>query len=491
MFDKRLHEYWEPPQHGRARALVERMRASWRDEARAAADRLDAIGELFEMRRAERGEEADWAVDTWAAVGGEVAAAFRISLAMAGSYLHQALAMRERLPQVAAVFRTGDIDYRTFHMLVYRTGLITDAQLLAVVDGQLAVAVPRWPSMTRGRLAGQVDRIVGKADADAVRRRHESRNEREVSICDLEGGMSEIHGSLVSPDAHALDSRLDAVAATVCERDPRSHAQRRADALGVLAAGADRLGCRCGRDDCAAGARRPAAPVVIHVIAEQTTLDGGDAPASEGGVDTLIAPELLRELARSATLVPLAHPAGAPPETGYVPSTALADFVRCRDLTCRAPGCDRPAAHCDLDHTIPWADGGATHASNLKTLCRTHHLLKTFWGWRDEQLPDGTVIWRLPDGHTYVTTPGSALLFPSLCAPTGTPPRRAVVADERCGERTAMMPRRQRTRSQNRAHQVAAERHRNRQARYPAVDRGQQPTQAGPAPPDDDDPPPF
>ncbi len=23
------------------------------------------------------------------------------------------------------------------------------------------------------------------------------------------------------------------------------------------------------------------------------------------------------------------------------------------------------------------------------------------------------------DGHTYVTTPGSVLLFPSLCAPTG------------------------------------------------------------------------
>ena len=46
-------------------------------------------------------------------------------------------------------------------------------------------------------------------------------------------------------------------------------------------------------------------------------------------------------------------------------------------------------------------------------------MLKTFGGWRDEQLPDGTVIWLLPNGHTYVTTPGSALLFPDLCVPTG------------------------------------------------------------------------
>ncbi|REO02017.1 HNH endonuclease, partial [Mycobacterium tuberculosis] len=82
----------------------------------------------------------------------------------------------------------------------------------------------------------------------------------------------------------------------------------------------------------------------------------------------------------------------------------LAAFVRARDLTCRAPGCDRPATQCDLDHTIAFADGGATHAANLKCLCRLHHLLATFCGWRAQQLPDGTVIWTLPGNQTYVTT---------------------------------------------------------------------------------------
>jgi hypothetical protein len=93
----------------------------------------------------------------------------------------------------------------------------------------------------------------------------------------------------------------------------------------------------------------------------------------------------------------------------------LADVVRCQDLTCRFPGCDRLAVGRDLDHTIPYGDGGRTPASNLKCLCRVHHLIKTFWGWRDRQLPDATVIWTSPSGQTYVTTPGSALLFPSLC----------------------------------------------------------------------------
>ncbi|WP_133055591.1 HNH endonuclease signature motif containing protein, partial [Mycolicibacter engbaekii] len=172
-------------------------------------------------------------------------------------------------------------------------------------------------------------------------------------------------------------------------------------------------------------------------------------------------------------------------------SKGLADFVRCRDLTCRWPGCDRPAAGCDIDHTIAFGDGGPTHASNLKCYCRTHHLVKTFWGWRDQQLPDGTVILTSPSGQIYVTTPGSALVFPQLCAPTGelAPPRQA--PDAARGERTALMPRRRRTRAQHRAARIAAERSHNRQARQAGwrVDRV---AGTGVSPPDpDDDPPPF
>lgn len=43
----------------------------------------------------------------------------------------------------------------------------------------------------------------------------------------------------------------------------------------------------------------------------------------------------------------------------------------------------------------------------------------TCWIRPDKQLPDSTVIWTAPAGHTYVTTPGSALLFPTPGIPTG------------------------------------------------------------------------
>jgi Domain of unknown function (DUF222) len=496
MFETVLDELFErcyPSATPESAAVVERICSSARAENRAAAGQLVAIGELFAYRLSRCSETEEWAVDTIEAVAAEVAAALRIAQGLGASRVRYARAMRERLPKVAEVFKAGDIDFRMFATIVYRTDLITDREVLAAVDSQLAVKVTRWPSMTRGRLAGQVDKIVAKADADAVRRRQQRKTDREIWIGDFEGGISEIHGSLLTPDAHALGKRLDALAATVCEHDPRDREQRRADALGALAASADRLGCRCGRADCAAGKRPVATPVVIHVVAEQATLDGaGVAPGSEVGADGLITPELVAELAMSAKLVPLIHPGDAPPEPGYAPSKALADFVRCRDLTCRWPGCDRPAMDCDVDHTIPYAQGGPTHPSNLKCYCRTHHLVKTFWGWAEQQLPDGTLILTSPAGHTYVTTPGSALLFPSLCRSTGAlPAPEADLPLDYWGERTAMMPRRRRARTQNRAHRIATERRQNRMARE-ARRKDCEPCNFGPRDAvGDGEPPPF
>lgn len=371
-FDE-LFERCYPSTTAESAALVERMCAAGRFENRAAAAQLVAIGQLFGYRLSRCSETEEWAMDTEAAVAAEVAAALRISQGQAGSRLRYARAMRERLPKVGAVFQAGDIDYRMFQTIVYRTDLITDAEVLAAVDAQLALKAPRWPSMTQGRLAGQVDKIVARADRDALRQRREQQADREVSICASGNGLAELFGRLIATDAHALDARLDALAGTVCEHDPRTRNQRRADAMGALAVGAQRLACGCGRDDCPAGGKPAPSPVLIHVIADQAAIEGaGTGVASEVGADALIPPELVAELARSATLVALTHPVDAAPERGYVASKALAQFVRCRDLTCRWPGCDRPAWDCDLDHTIPYAQGGPTHASNLKCYCRAH-----------------------------------------------------------------------------------------------------------------------
>lgn len=270
--------------------------------------------------------------------------------------------------------------------------------------------------------------------------------------------------------------------------------QRRADALGALAAGALRLACGCGNADCPCGAGKDerATSVVIHVVADASALDAepdphmsgewaprpiapatvAAAPAPDAEADApaqrrppavvtgggLISPALVAELIQGgASVRPVRYRENAAPEPGYRPSAELERFIRCRDLTCRFPGCDRPAEFADIDHTVPFPLG-PTHASNLKCLCRKHHLLKTFWaGWCDEQRPDGTVVWTSPSGQTYTTRPGSRLLFPLLCLPAG---ESVCVARQyrSLGDRGVMMPRRRRTRQQDRARRIDAER---------------------------------
>ncbi|OPX05163.1 HNH endonuclease signature motif containing protein, partial [Mycobacterium sp. AT1] len=371
----------------------------------------------------------------------EVAAALNISRDLAASHVRYAHALRFSLPRLGRAFIAGDIDETTFRACVFRTGLIVDDATLAMVDAELAITAPRWGACSRAQLAARIDRVVAKVDLDAVRRRRDRVAGRDVVVGDVDNGLTEIHATVTAPDGHAFDDRLTALANTVCDADGRTLAQRRSDAVGVLAAGGDRLGCRCGLPDCpAAGA--VASAVVIHVIAEQATVDGtGVAPGAMIGLEGLIPPEMITELAKAARLRPLVHPVDCRPEGGYVPSRGLADYVRCRDLTCRFPGCSAPATRSDLDHTVPHGRGGPTQASNLKCLCRFHHLVKTFWGWSDEQLVDGTIIWTSPAGDRYVTHPGSAIVSPWLCAPTA-----PIVLDARDHlsdnvDRTAKMPR--------------------------------------------------
>jgi hypothetical protein len=196
---------------------------------------------------------------------------------------------------------------------------------------------------------------------------------------------------------------------------------------------------------------------------EVTARFAATGPAKVIGGAILPAPLLAATLAQTAKIVPIVFPGDSPPERRYIPSAVLATFVRCRDLTCRFPGCDAPADVCDVDHTIAYPVG-PTQAANLKCLCRKHHLLKTFWGWRDHQHPDGTVVWTSPHGQSYTTHPGSRLLFPRLCRPTAAVTAREELRDAPATGATTrglMMPRRKQTRAQQRANNIEDQRRLN------------------------------
>ena len=85
----------------------------------------------------------------------------------------------------------------------------------------------------------------------------------------------------------------------------------------------------------------------------------------------------------------------------YEPPQALVDFILARDRRCRFPGCRQPARVCDLDHAIPWEEGGRTSTENLGLLCRRHHRMKTHGGWKLTSFEDGSCQWISPEGSTF------------------------------------------------------------------------------------------
>lgn len=236
------------------------------------------------------------------------------------------------------------------------------------------------------------------------------------------------------------------MAQAVHPTDPRTAAQRRADALVALTNGEQELTCTC--PDCGATASgatgsgaaaavdsdtlpgdapNTALPVgprpTFHIIVSLATLLGAnDCPAfldGHGILDATLARDLVGEATRSyvhthGPLPPTDPPPPAPARStdgppfdrrssGYTPSRSLRGLVTAGELCCTFPGCTTAVHACDLDHTIAYGRGGETRRTNLKPLCRFHHRLKTFdTGWRDYQDPLGTVAFRAPTGHYFI-----------------------------------------------------------------------------------------
>jgi hypothetical protein len=89
----------------------------------------------------------------------------------------------------------------------------------------------------------------------------------------------------------------------------------------------------------------------------------------------------------------------------YQPTDRLRHLVQIRHATCTFPGCRRPAARCDQDHTVAYDDGGPTCLCNLAPLCRRHHQVKQTSGWALEQTTPGVLTWTTPAGCRYTATP--------------------------------------------------------------------------------------
>jgi hypothetical protein len=413
------------------RSMIGELEECQRQESTLIARRMSAIAALLWHRTGEAedgpGEDPGYALITgFARTCAEVSAAMNLSPKAASQMVGHAEALDTGLPKVARLLAQGRIDWRTVQLIITRTALV-HGDLMAQLDQQLAERITSWQCWSRRRTINAVDAAVRAIDpAAAKERRVTADNARHLGIVALPNGMAQVRGKLSAPAAAIIDKRLTELATSVCRHDPRTIDQRRADALLALGEGRT-LACDCGRLDCPRRAvdEAPAPPrFVINVIASQETLTGcSEQPGYLEGYGVIDADQV-RQLAESAILRLLSEPEVSDAAAlRYQPTAALERWIRCRDLTCCFPGCDRPAWGADIDHTIAFnhtrpSAGGLTVPGNNKCYCRQHHRLKTFHGgpdgWQEVQLPDGTIVLTSPTGRVYRNTPAGAELFPQL-----------------------------------------------------------------------------
>ena len=195
--------------------------------------------------------------------------------------------------------------------------------------------------------------------------------------------------------------RLQEMARTVCADDPRTHAQRRADALVALADGTGTLHCTCGRKDCGkkdcgkkdcgkkdcgattSGAGTPRKPLIQVGVSLDTLLGLTDHPGFLHGFGAIDA-DLARLLAvdgRWKLIVDAA--AGHTQDPLVYRLTAELDrWIRAQDGTCRFPGCTVPAWLTDIDHGEPFEhespDDGGTSGRILEWTSPTGDVTRTY-----------------------------------------------------------------------------------------------------------------
>jgi hypothetical protein len=186
--------------------------------------------------------------------------------------------------------------------------------------------------------------------------------------------------------------------------DPVLLDQLAAQLLGRSAAGIQRRAAATGYQ-----ARPDGTPMAPD--ARQTARDLVLADA----VRLLSGPGGLAAALRAGVPCPPAAAASLPLDIGRATDTIpphLRRAVIVRDRTCRFPGCQQPAAACDVHHVIWRTRGGRTQLANLVLLCRFHHLIAIHqWGWTITLRPDATVTAVSPDGRRTLhghSPPGAA-----------------------------------------------------------------------------------
>jgi len=349
-----------------------------------------------------------------------------IDLGAAREKVRVAKALRG-LPRISEAMRRGQISYAKVRALTRVATADNEASLLDLALAGNCTHVERVVRAWR-----RVDR------AQAVQETAARHLQRQLSTWVDDDGMVVIRGRLTAEVGAVVQRALEAAADRLFREtahaptgdamaEDLTPAQRRADALGLLAESA----LAANLDGGTAGDRYQ---VVLHVSPpeswDRATESGVEqaAPVSAAASDAFdgalevdhgavyVSMETSQRLACDASLVHVRHDAdGVILDVGRKTRTIQPSIRRAlaaRDTSCRFPGCT--SRRCDAHHLEHWADGGATRLDNLVLLCRRHHRAVHEGGFGVMRGRDGLLTFLRPDGAPLEVAPASPRYLPTL-----------------------------------------------------------------------------
>jgi hypothetical protein len=336
---------------------------------------------------AERIEEAfEFASD-------EIRAALTLTRNAADRRMSLSSDLYERFPQVYGLLDKGLIDLSRARVIVDGTGHLTETAAREVAE----TVAPKAPLLTTGQLSALIRKLCVTVDPDDAKKRYETAvGQRRINIEATVDGTGNVYLlDIPIATAAAIGRQVNGhMISLKNDGDPRRHDQLRADILCDLILGNDLAGIN----------NRG----LVDIRVDLTTLAGLDDKAAEIlGMGPVIA-DVARKVGYAqqkaewrVTVTDNNGEAILAETTRRRPTATQIREIYALHPTCTFPGCRIPAEDCDLDHNIPWAQGGPTTKTNINPKCRHDHILKDH-GWKHQRI-NGKDIWTSPMGHTYLT----------------------------------------------------------------------------------------
>jgi hypothetical protein len=279
---------------------------------------------------------------------------------------------------VAAAWAAGDIGAAHVDALIRVKRPVTE-EALARDEG---ILVDTARTMKFAEFATVVDYWEQHADQDGSDEAAEAKKaQRDVYLYPSPNGylgemrFDPIGGAIVSKELRRLEQELFeadwAEAKERLGRDPhvddlaRTAPQRRADAMIEMAVRSAST---------PAGASRP--EPLFTVLIDYPTLFGRISQLEQGPVVT---PGSLLSWLDTATFERIVFAPNKRAEcsiTSRFFTGATRRAIEVRDLQCQHEFCDRRAEECQIDHIVPYSQGGPTEQGNAQVLCGPHNRMR-------------------------------------------------------------------------------------------------------------------